>query len=177
MSSNPRDPFDDPGKPVPIDRDELLSLIEENGGPGRCDLSGRVFLADRFASDWHGGSPMDLSPQALEPLAESYRARTGTGPPWLAGGPINLRGADLRGSWLPGTLMQGAVLAGAKLRKCVLFGTHLEGALLSYADLREAMINQASLQGAQLPFAKLQGARLGDVDLERPIWGGPSSSD
>jgi len=165
MTSNPQDPFDYPGKPVPIDRDELLRLIQDNKGPWRLDLSGRVFLADPLASDWYGSSPMDLRLETLEQLKASHRPDQSGHFWWLVHGGINLAAADLHGSWLPGTFMEGADLARADLRGSSLFGTHLEGALLSYADLRGATINQVFLQGAQLPFAKLQGTRLDDVDL------------
>jgi uncharacterized protein YjbI with pentapeptide repeats len=163
MTSNRRDPFDYPGKPRPIDREELLSLIQENDGPGGLDLRGRVFLADARTGDWDN-SPMDLRRETLEQLKASHSPDASGTFRWLVSSGINLEGADLRDSWFPGTLMQGADLARAKLQKCVLLGTHLEGALLSYADLREARIG-AFLQKAQLPFAKLQGACLDDVDL------------
>ena len=164
MTSNRRDPFDYPGKPRPIDRDELLRLIQENDGPWGLDLRGRVFLADPRTVDWHN-SPMDLTLEALRALARSHSPWPAHIVWWLVSTGINLEDADLHGSWLPGTLMEGAALSRANLQGCSLYGTHLEEATLSRADLRGATINQVFLQGAQLPFANLQGARLDGVDL------------
>ncbi len=180
-----------------IHRDELLRLIEENGGPRNLDLRGAVFVGDG-RSDEPQQNPIDLSPQALAPLAEAYRQAHGdSGPAWLYRGRVNLadaqlQGADLRGAQLhesilarthlgkarltdaelPGavlleTQLQRADLTGAELREAHLWIANLEGAVLLGTQLQGAVLTGAHLEGADLRAAQLQGARLWGAQLER----------
>lgn len=127
-----------------IRRDELLRLIEENGGPRDLDLRGAVFVGDG-PQDNSWKNPVDLSDEALAPLAEAYRkANGGSDPPWLdPSGAISLRAAQL------------------------------QEADLSYAQLQEADLSYAQLQGADFGHAKLQDLDLYDVkSLEGARWYG-----
>lgn len=62
-----------------IRRAELLRLIEDNGGPQELDLRGATFLGDGTSDDFRENF-IDLSSEALSPLAEAYRQRYGADP-------------------------------------------------------------------------------------------------
>jgi hypothetical protein len=132
----------------PIRRAELLRLIEENGGPKGLDLWGAIFVGEG-PSDDPLDNPIDLSREALAPLAKAYwRATGGSRPPWLwLRDGINLHGAQL----------QGAVLTYARLQMADLRGAQLQRAVLLHARLKDAYLNDAQLQRADLSHAHLQG--------------------
>jgi len=143
-----------------IRRDELLRLIEENLGPWDLDLRGGVFLG-RGAHPDPGENPIDLSPEALAPLADAYReANYGQDPPWLAAnGGVDLGQAQLQEAKLSGARLQGANLRAAQLEGASLFGAHLQGAVLVAARLSRAYLMGARLQGVNLYEVKaLDGA-------------------
>ena len=139
---------------------EILKLIEENGGPERLDLSGKDL------------NRIDLSTETIQ--AELRRLREvdpEAMPKWWWGRPdhegISLRFANLR----------EANLEGVRLQRANLEGANLQGANLSHARLQEAYMALANLQGANLSWARLQvnslwqselqGASLEHADLRR----------
>jgi len=132
-------------------REEILKLIEENGGPEGLDLSGKDL------------SGIDLGREAIS--AELERAREwapGETPVWYFSGILGMKeGINLRGAKLQETNLGSAALRGADLRFA-----DLHGAYLGYAKLQEADLGYADLQGAYLFYAKLQGAELGGVNLQ-----------
>ena len=150
-----------------IRRAELLRLIEENGGPESLDLRGGVFVGDG-PSNQPWANAIDLSPEALAPLAEAYRqANGGADPAWVThwGGisldyaqlrQANLHGAHLRRAFLGGTHLEGTDLSQAHLHRAVLYGAELQRARLAWADLRAAEFVDTNLQGANLTHARLQ---------------------
>jgi len=151
-----------------IRRDELLRLIEENGGPEDLDLRGAIFQGEGPRNE--PSRPIDLSPEELAGSAAAYAGEHGgSEPPWRGfyGGislqDAQLQGADLSGAQLRGAMLsvhlQGAALSGAQLQGADLRGVHLQGAALSGAQLQEADLSDAQLQGARLD-AQLQGAML-----------------
>jgi uncharacterized protein YjbI with pentapeptide repeats len=84
---------------------------------------------------------------------------------------VNLRFADMRGSYLQGTILadarlEGADLLKAKLTGAELAGAHLDNADLLGADLANADMSGASLNGANLNQADLAGAELQYADLK-----------
>jgi len=178
-------------------REEILKLIEENGGPEGLDLSGKDL------------SGIDLSSQAIVNELAKIQKDTNRQPRWAIASPetgivcsanlqkinlvgadlqgANLAGASLQGAWLryanlqqanlAGTFMQNAQLQGAQLERAILDGVDLQGAYLHLANLREARllaanlreagIQEVNLQGAYLKQAQLQGANLMYSHLER----------
>jgi hypothetical protein len=135
-------------------REEILKLIEENGGPEGLDLSGK-YLSD-----------IDLSREAIRAELEKtweevLEEALGQEPVWydqFTGG-INLRGVNLQGAIMQRVNLQGAILVDA----------NLQGAILQRANLQEARLHGANLQGARLWDANLQGAFLVAANLERAI--------
>jgi uncharacterized protein YjbI with pentapeptide repeats len=87
---------------------------------------------------------------------EAVRALRSNG--WLYDG--SLKGANLEGSDLQGTVLQDADLQEANLG-----GTNLQGVILTRANLQEAQPWQANLQEAYLVLANLRGAYLMQTDL------------
>jgi len=160
-----------------IRRDELLRLIEENGGPEDLDLRGARFLGDG-QGEVPRSNPIDLSSGALAPLAAVYKQEHGgSEPPWCdSDGRMFLLGARLQGADLSVAQLQGArlilaQLLGADLSEARLEGAHLsdaqlEGADLSGAQLQGAVLIGAQLQRADLGAAQLEGAHLSDAQLE-----------
>ena len=134
-----------------IRRDELLRLIEENGGPEGLDLRGATLVGDGPSDDFRE-NPLDLSAETLAPMAESHQQTYAARAPWLSiyTGGVNLRGARLR----------RAFLLRARLVKADFGGAELQGAWLSAADLRQADFTMASLDGANVVATQLQGADL-----------------
>jgi uncharacterized protein YjbI with pentapeptide repeats len=148
-------------------REEILKLIEENGGPEGLDLSGKDL------------SGIDLSWSAIGTELEKTRERTTIDetPVWFneETGGIDLQGANLvdanlQGAYLTGANLQGAILWRANLQEAYLVGGDLQGARLSGANLQEADLSDANLQGASLDGVELQeaflvGAKLQEVNL------------
>ena len=143
-----------------IRRDELLRLIEENGNTWGLDLRGAVFVGDGPSID-PSSDPIDLSREALAPLAERHRkTKGGSNPPWTAGRAMNLTGAELQGAFFLGAHLQGAALVGA----------HLQGTALAHAHLQGANLRGALLENADLSLAHLQNADLRRTRLEGVMW-------
>jgi len=173
-----------------IRRDDLLRLIEENGGPEGLDLRGTRLLNDGPTDDVITNA-IDLTPEALEPLARAYREdNAGREPLWLApDGRVALWDAKLEAVYLTRARLDNAVLAGTNLRdaklsnatlrsanlsrahlqRAELFQAQLHGAYLQSAQLQGADLSFAQLQGADLSFAELQGAFLAFAELQRTI--------
>jgi uncharacterized protein YjbI with pentapeptide repeats len=148
-------------------REEILKLIEENGGPEGLDLSGKDL------------SGIDLSRVAV--TAELVKAQERVAdktPVWYSRetGGINLRQANLREAYLKGgnlreadlqeADLQGAYLWYANLQDAGLARANLQEADLVCADLQEACLMGANLQGASLGLANLQHAELADANLQ-----------
>jgi uncharacterized protein YjbI with pentapeptide repeats len=129
-------------------REEILKLIEENGGPEGLDLSGKDL------------SGVNLSREKIVEELERAREKTPYETPvWYSdwrGGGINLHGANL----------QGAILNRAKLQGACLWGADLKGAKLQGAVLKEALLGAVILKDAHLEGANLEKAYLGDTELQ-----------
>jgi len=139
-------------------KEEILKLIEENGGPEGLDLSGKDL------------SGVDLGREAI--AAELERARKsglhGT-PPWFSDWTegMNLSKACLQRANLQKAILEGADLTGARLQRANLQKAILEGADLTGARLQRAKLHKAILEGADLTEAKLQGAVLTKASLQK----------
>ena len=168
MTTDTEDRHSWPRNGKPIRRDELLRLIEENGGPKDLDLRGAIFLGDGREEEPLWGNPIDLSPEALAPLAVAYKEKHGgSEPPWLdSDGGIYLVGARLQAADLRHAQLQGADLAFAQLQGAFIVDAQLQGAYLVDAQLQGANLSEAQLQGAYLYGAQLQGSDLHFVQLE-----------
>jgi len=173
------------GSPVGIARiarDELLELIEQNGGPGGLDLAGRDL------------GRLDLGTHSLaQELEKRGLANTDHLPTWVHWDPVtqtrmgvdlqhallkgarlayaNLQGArlecaDLEGANLYHANLQDANIIGANLRQARLEGADLQRASLMEANLQEASLVRANLQQVGLMWANLRGARLEGANLK-----------
>jgi uncharacterized protein YjbI with pentapeptide repeats len=139
-----------------LTREDLLGLIEQNGGPRALDLEGQDL------------SGLDLGRDAI---LEKLQARGGGEPlpAWaytVKGEPrgIQLSGAHLRGAHLEGTILWGACLRGADLSGAYLREVNLARAELSRANLSEADLTLANVEGAWLMGADLRRAQLQGAD-------------
>lgn len=175
-----------PGEPVErwpssgqhIRRQNLLSLIDRNGGPKGLDLRGATFLGDGPEED-PSLNPIDLSQESIQQLADRTSTPGTTKPLWLSpstGGialeQARLEGADLRhanleGAGLRWTNLRGAHLWSATLRHAELRDADLQQADLRYADLQGASLRECRLQGSDLRRANLRGGRWQDVFVDR----------
>lgn len=100
-------------------REEILKMIEENGGPEGLDLSG----ADL--------SEIDLSKEAIAKELEKYQEEhPGKKPVWFSEETegINLRAAILKKARLSTAHLEGADLESAHLEGADIGLAHLEGA-------------------------------------------------
>lgn len=181
-------------KEKPLTRDDLLKLIEENGGTAEgLDLSGANLSqtkgrTDLSGLDLHGiilkGADLSAADLRGVNLANANLQEARLEAAWLQ--EANLKNADLRQSYLPGAQLEKANLCGANLYKAglkqaslkdanlqgaALMEAYLERAMLGGADLRDAFLMGAILANASLYQAKLQGADLECVDLsEASFW-------
>jgi len=141
-------------------REEILRLIEENGGPEGLDLSGKDL------------SGIDLSREAIEAeLAKVREMAPDETPVWYSesGWAANLQGADLQEANLVGAKLEGVDLKGANLREANLANADLQWANLELANAQGAWLRGANLQGAVLWDAVLQGAQVGFADLRKAV--------
>ena len=141
-------------------REEILKLIQENGGPTGLDLSGKDL------------SGIDLGREAIAAELEKAREKAPDEiPVWFSGrtGGIDLHGADLRGTILWSADLRGAFLWSADLRGAFLWSADLQGAFLWSADLQGAFLGNADLREADVDNARLQGAELRATDLRGAI--------
>ena len=123
-------------------RDVLSALVRRRAGRAHLQIGARdAFGAACIEAGARGGVANDVQ-AALSVLGRLARASDGA--------PLDLHGISLRGAFLP-----GARLAGALLYSC-----DLEGALLEGADLRGAWLWQTNLERVNLDDADLRGADL-----------------
>ena len=151
-----------------IRRDELLRLIEENGGPEDLDLRGAIFQGEGPRNE--PSRPIDLSPEELAGSAAAYAGEHGgSEPPWRGFyGGISLQGAQLQEADLSDAQLQGARLD-AQLQGAMLSG-QLQGADLSGAQLQRVdMYDVESLVGAHWGRAFLDYTRIDRRYLGRSI--------
>ena len=148
---------------VKLDIEQLIRLIERNGGPEGLNLSGKDL------------SGMKLNREVLSKVQrQRERACKSIGfPLWRfrQTGGINLHGANLSWSNLSGADLFQACLGAADLR-----GANLEGTELIDADLRntilwDAVLNNATLDGADLRGANLFGANMFNTTLNQESLG------
>ena len=143
-------------------REEILKLIEENGGPEGLDLSGKDL------------SGIDLSREAIQKeLTKVRKDDAGAKPVWFHAeiGSINLGKANLRSALLLNANLQEAFLLGANLQKADLTEANLQKAVLWVANFQEAQLAGANLRGAYLRDANLQTALLFKANLEEAYLG------
>ena len=147
-------------------REEILKLIEDNGGPEGLDLTG---------ADLTG---VDLGWQAIYKELNKIKSKdSNVSPIWYSRKTegINLRGVDLLLADCEETNLECADLEGAKLwdatfskarlwranlREAILTGSDFQQADLSCADLRDSETLNTDFRGANL-----RGACLEAVDL------------
>ena len=139
-------------------REEILKLIEENGGPEGLDLSGKNL------------SGIDLSDRSI--LAEIKKRGKEDHPPvwasfekeesywWANLCGINLRYADLSNANLQLADLRNAQLFRADLHEANLLRANLQEADLVLADLSAANLWKTNLKWANLLLANLRGALL-----------------
>lgn len=142
--------------------ENLLWLIEENGGPEGLDLSGKDL-------SW-----LDLSSKALQAVMEQRGiTQVDEVPAWvfpytwgrtLIG--LNLRGANLQGANLERTNLYGADFTRADLRGADLRDACLRAVNLRNADLRSARLWRADMREARASLANFRGASLYRVQFE-----------
>jgi hypothetical protein len=134
-------------KENPYTREDVLRLIEENGGRAKgLDLSEKIFEPG-----------IDLSKLDLKEANLSGAHLEGA----------DLEFADLEGAELRNAHLEGADLHIARLKEADLRGAHLEGASLIDANLKEADLEFAKLDNTDLRFAHLEGADLLGVEYPR----------
>ena len=155
----------------PYTREDVLRLIEENGGEAEgLDLSGKRFQEGIDLRE------LDLEGIVLEE-AKLGGAHLEGAFLWDANLEravlieAHLEGADLgrahlEGADLVNAHLEGADLWRAHLEEAFLVGAHLEGAFLASAHLEGADLSDAYLEGADLWLAHLEGAYLVDAHLE-----------
>ncbi len=132
--------------PRKLTREDLLRMIEENGGPEGLDLS-------RQDLSW-----LDVSREVISREAEIATQDRGRRPVWQneRNGGINLKGVNL----------VDANLFGANLAYADLNNAQLDGAMLKAACLAKSWLRHATLHHADLSRADLSGARAMDVDFQ-----------
>jgi len=138
-------------------REEILKMIEENGGPENLDLSGKDL------------SDIDLSKEAIAKELEKYRKNNpDKTPPWFSQEwwGIDLHGAILKETNLSRAHLESAILERAHLEGAILYKAHWEGAILEGAHWSGADLSEAHLEGAFLVEAHWEGAYLWGVHLE-----------
>jgi uncharacterized protein YjbI with pentapeptide repeats len=150
-------------------REEILKLIEENGGPEGLDLSGKDLSGIDLARDAITAEFEKAQERALDVIPVWYCELTGG---------INLQDANLQGANLPKANLQGANLVCANLQEAIMWEANLreaylcadlEGADMADANLQNSKLWDANLQGSYLGEANLQGADLEDADLRAAV--------
>jgi len=148
-------------KENPFTREDVLRLIEENGGTAEgLDLSRKVF---KVAIDL---SSLDLRGIILEKAMF---------PVHFAGEKTS--GARFNASRLWNAHLEKADLQHAHFEAAELTGAHLEEAILASSHLEGADLIGAHLEGADLSITHLEGADFGDAHLKGAfLWGAKFSS-
>jgi hypothetical protein len=125
----------------PYTREDVLRLIEENGGTAEgLDLTGKWFEAY-----------IDLSKLNLTGII--FRK-------------AQLRTANFKGSDLSNAHLERAFLLNTILENTLLVSANLENAFIVYASLEGADLMSANLKGANLEGAYLKGAKLVAANLK-----------
>jgi len=149
-------------------REEILKMIEENGGPEGLDLT---------FSDLAG---LDLGWKAIKEELKKVRKNDPRALPiWYSPETdgLNLRRANLLMADCEGTNLTCADLERAEMwdgtySRAQLWQANLRNAILTSASLDEADLNGANLQGATLHDTDLRGANLKWARLEGvDLWG------
>ncbi len=167
-------------KKNPYTREDVLRLIEENGGTAEgLDLSGKTFEEGINLRELKldeiilKGAFLRYAHLEEADLVEAHLERANLVEAHLEG--AYLENAHLEGAYLRNTHLEGAYLGGTPYLD--LGGAHLEGAHLENAHLKGAYLMEAYLEGADLSGAHLEGANLmgtkfsSDVNLEDVDWG------
>ena len=160
-------------------REEILKLIEENGGPEGLDLSGKDL------------SGIDLGREAIEAELEKVRERAPDGRPvWCSEATtgINLAGANLQGANLGQAKIQGADLRDTRLKRTVFDGAKAdqhtiwpegfqvpEEVLLSECtreEILELIEENGGPEGLDLSGKDLSGIDLGMEEIEAELANG-----
>jgi uncharacterized protein YjbI with pentapeptide repeats len=136
-------------------REEILRMIEENGGPEGLDLSN---------TDLSG---IDLGNHRIGKELEEYRKlHSGKNPIWFSEttygvnlSKVNLGRANLSNARLEGVNLREALLDYANLQGAKLRDANLYMADLTSANLQETNLHGADFQWAELSYVNLQGAR------------------
>jgi len=132
-------------------REDILKLVEENGGPEGLDLSGKDL------------SGIDLGREAIEVEVEKVRERAWSQiPVWFS---EETQGANLQGANLRAANLQGTNFGHANLKEANLFGANLQNALFSLANLQCANLSSANLREAYIERTNLQEASLDGANL------------
>lgn len=76
-----------------------------------------------------------------------------------------LRGANLKGIWMPEASLQNADLQGADLNEAFLNDTNFCGSCLNFANLHRAFLNRANLSDTLLIETNLSEAKFGRANL------------
>ncbi|MDY7018700.1 MAG: pentapeptide repeat-containing protein [Chloroflexota bacterium] len=181
-------------KEKPLTREDVLRLIEENGGKAEgldlseqtfvgaidlsdLDLHGIILKDARFPTHFEGcqlvGAKFDgsnLNRADLRSINLQYAQFR-----MLNNQPTYLQAADLRGSLLLNTNFQGADLTGAEFGDLAKAGGY-PAAMLDYTDLRGAKLFRANFKGCYFYGTKLEGAIIRgtdilDANLEEADWG------
>jgi len=151
-----------------ITLDELLGLIEVNGGPRRLDLTA-CNLRD-----------LDLSRSAISPRLDGWlMVNPNADPPWYTyGGGIALNevrldeadfwGANLRGASLAGCRLVKSSISQAIFDDTMLWSSDFTGASIGHGvTFRRAGFYEADLRGVDLFHAHLEGAYWLGAHLDR----------
>jgi len=152
-----------------LTRQDLLKLIEHNGGPQGLDLSGMDLSGLKLGGDAIRAE-MKASGVSVSQAVPSWVYVIGGEPVG-----INLSGANLSNANLVQASLQGANLSFADLRDASmvfadmedarLFRVEAQGAWMGSTKLRRANIEYASLQGIHLDYADLRDTSLGWASL------------
>ena len=168
-------PFKDGIQIRPLDRNDLLKLIEVNGGTGEhidlcgLDLSGidmrgiqlgRIWLKDCSLKNALAQPMVTIGGQELPPRDLAYGHVLGQYQAGEKVGDCEVRLTNLEGALLIGADLSKADLRWANLSDAALAWCNLDGASLAYADLSKSKLNQASLERTNLRYAVLDGASL-----------------
>ena len=167
--------FQDSEQVRPVNRDDLLKLIEINGGTSEhIDLSGldlagidirgmplgrvrftRCNLKNAFAQPMVSYNDLELEPWDLAYSHVLAKYQTGKTVENCVVTPTNLEGSLFGGADFSKSDLQWANLSDTVIAWC-----NLDGANLAYADLSKSNLNQASLERANFRSAILDGASL-----------------
>jgi len=170
-------------KEKPLTREDVLRLIEENGGTAKgLDLSGKVFEGginlrglDLRGIKLEGAVFRRIPEEALAKKSIQLDTDEVLGGPNIGG---LLSRAHLENASLYEAHVEGTKFVEAHLEHAFLMRMHLEGANLFHAHLEQAYLREAHLEKAFLAEAHLDGAELTDTHLQGAIlWDAKFSPD